>query len=342
MLFALLATSPAAAQRAVLFDEDPSDPNGQRYVGSVTWHRNHQARLAIRRGRGTRRRRHSLAQIQNHAAAETQSRYIAAGEPRGRADVPFAARLCWWRHRQCTGNTDEIRRAGARDRTGRALRQGDGRFFYGRTVGYGYRARAQSAFVGMRAWFDIPIVYANQRRAIAAIEKGESGEQAFKAAFTAWGQYPVTVQAGLVVTAPVAVPVTPDGRSGTGVYVVQVASQRERSGRRGVRQGSAGQVPQRPGAWSPIITRADAGTSGTFLSGRRGAFRHCRRSLAVLRHLEGRRRTMRRAKELAALETLFERSAATPRVLDHEGLHWTELFLICSFYSANNQIMSQG
>jgi hypothetical protein len=151
MLFALLATSPAAAQRAVLFDEDPSDPNGQRYVGSVTWHRNHQARLAIRRGRGTRRRRHCLAQIQNHAAAETQSRYIAAGEPRGRADVPFAARLCWWRHRQCTGNTDEIRRAGARDRTGRALRQGDGRFFYGRTVGYGYRARAQSAFVGMRA-----------------------------------------------------------------------------------------------------------------------------------------------------------------------------------------------
>jgi hypothetical protein len=61
----------------------------------------------------------------------------------------------------------------------------------------------------MRAWFDIPIVYANQRRAIAAIEKGESGEQAFKAAFTAWGQYPVTVQAGLVVTAPVAVPVSP-------------------------------------------------------------------------------------------------------------------------------------
>jgi hypothetical protein len=127
-------------------------------------------------------------------------------------------------------------------------------------------------------WFDIPIVYANQRRAIAAIEKGESGEQAFKVAFTAWGQYPVTVQARLVVTAPVAVPVTPDGRSGTGVYVVQVASQRERSGRRGVRQGSAGQVPQRPGAWSPIITRADAGTSGTFLSGRRGAFRHGRRS----------------------------------------------------------------
>jgi len=35
----------------------------------------------------------------------------------------------------------------------------------------------------------MPMVYANQRRAILAIEKGEAGEQAFKTAFTAWGQY---------------------------------------------------------------------------------------------------------------------------------------------------------
>lgn len=194
----------------------------------------------------------------------------------------------------------------------------------------------------MRAWFDVPIVYANQRRAIAAIEKGESGEQAFKAAFTAWGQYPVTVQAGLVVTAPVAVSVTPDGRSGAGVYVVQVASQRERSGRRGARQGSAGQVPQRPGGMVTDHHPRRCRRERSIFIGPPWGLRHCRRSLAVLRHLEGRRRTMRHAKELAALETLFERSAATPRVLDHEGLHWTELFLICSFYSANNQIMSQG
>src|SRR5580700_10569435 len=37
ILLALLATGPAAAQRAVLYDEDPSDPNGQKYLGSVTW-----------------------------------------------------------------------------------------------------------------------------------------------------------------------------------------------------------------------------------------------------------------------------------------------------------------
>jgi hypothetical protein len=40
-----------------------------------------------------------------------------------------------------------------------------------------------------REWIDIPIVYNNQRRAILAIDKGVSGEQVFKTAFTAWGQY---------------------------------------------------------------------------------------------------------------------------------------------------------
>ncbi len=38
-----------------------------------------------------------------------------------------------------------------------------------------------------RAWFGIPIVYNNGRRAVVAIEKGTPGEQAFKEAFVAWG-----------------------------------------------------------------------------------------------------------------------------------------------------------
>ena len=39
-----------------------------------------------------------------------------------------------------------------------------------------------------RSWFDVPLVYANQRRAILAIEKGPSGEQAFANAFSEWGE----------------------------------------------------------------------------------------------------------------------------------------------------------
>ena len=39
-----------------------------------------------------------------------------------------------------------------------------------------------------RAWFDIPVVYGNNRRAILALEKGTPGERAFAEAFAAWRQ----------------------------------------------------------------------------------------------------------------------------------------------------------
>jgi hypothetical protein len=38
-----------------------------------------------------------------------------------------------------------------------------------------------------RAWFDVPIVLSNGKRAILAIEKGAAGEQAFRQALDAWG-----------------------------------------------------------------------------------------------------------------------------------------------------------
>jgi hypothetical protein len=39
-----------------------------------------------------------------------------------------------------------------------------------------------------RGWFDIPVVYDNNRRAILAMEKGTPGERAFADAFKAWKQ----------------------------------------------------------------------------------------------------------------------------------------------------------
>ena len=39
-----------------------------------------------------------------------------------------------------------------------------------------------------RSWFDMPLVYANPRRAIIAIEKGAPGESALNEAFAAWGE----------------------------------------------------------------------------------------------------------------------------------------------------------
>jgi hypothetical protein len=38
-------------------------------------------------------------------------------------------------------------------------------------------------------WFDIAIVFANGRRALLALEKGDSGDSAFKLAFASWAQW---------------------------------------------------------------------------------------------------------------------------------------------------------
>jgi hypothetical protein len=39
-----------------------------------------------------------------------------------------------------------------------------------------------------RAWFDVPLVYNNGRRAIIAIEKGTPGTETFNVALAKWGQ----------------------------------------------------------------------------------------------------------------------------------------------------------
>jgi hypothetical protein len=39
-----------------------------------------------------------------------------------------------------------------------------------------------------RGWFDISVVYNNNRRAIIAMEKGSPGERAFADAFETWKQ----------------------------------------------------------------------------------------------------------------------------------------------------------
>ena len=39
-----------------------------------------------------------------------------------------------------------------------------------------------------RGWFDIPVVYSNNRRAVLAMEKGAPGQRAFADGFKAWKQ----------------------------------------------------------------------------------------------------------------------------------------------------------
>jgi hypothetical protein len=70
---------------------------------------------------------------------------------------------------------------------GLAVKVTDGFFLVGLSNVDADRAR-NLQLLKERSWFDVPLVYVNQRRAIIAIEKGAPGERAFDDAFATWGE----------------------------------------------------------------------------------------------------------------------------------------------------------
>ncbi|MCK7472699.1 MAG: hypothetical protein MZV49_02220 [Rhodopseudomonas palustris] len=82
---------------------------------------------------------------------------------------------------------DGVERTGSRHAARWPCGQGHRRLLPGRAVQCGERPLRNRQLLKERSWFDIPLVYSNQRRAIIAIEKGSPGERAFNDAFAAWG-----------------------------------------------------------------------------------------------------------------------------------------------------------
>jgi hypothetical protein len=178
------------AQRVVLYDEDPSDPKGKQYVGSVIW--------------------------------RTEQVKAAAGQPadlavRADIDIPdrkFKMTMSFRRNTDTSlpashtaeltfilppdfagggvGNVPGIlmksnEQARGTPLAGLAVKVTDGFFLVGLSNVDADRQR-NLQLLKERSWFDVPLVYVNQRRAIIAIEKGAPGERAFNDAFAAWGE----------------------------------------------------------------------------------------------------------------------------------------------------------
>lgn len=173
--------------RAVLYEEDPNDPKGKRAVGSVIW------------------------------STETISPLAGPPEFVVRADIKIPERLIsmtWTLRRdtdpnRVTSHTIQImvnlppdfpsggilnfpgiwmkpaEQTRGAALAGLAVKVTTGQFLIGLSAAPADKAR-NVQFLKERPWFDIPIVYTNNRRAILAIEKGTSGEQAFQQAFAAW------------------------------------------------------------------------------------------------------------------------------------------------------------
>jgi hypothetical protein len=177
------------AQRVVLYDEDPSDPKGKQYVGSVIWRTepvkasgNQKADVAVRadieipdrkfKMTMSFRRNTDSSLPASHTAELT---FILPPDFPG-GSISNVPGILMKSNEQARGTP----------LAGLAVKVTDGFFLVGLSNVDADRAR-NVQLLKERSWFDVPLVYANQRRAIIAIEKGAPGERAFNDAFAQWG-----------------------------------------------------------------------------------------------------------------------------------------------------------
>ena len=183
-------SGPAVAQRGVLYEEEPNDPQGKQFVGSVVWRTEtvspgpgRPPELAIRADVEIPERRINMSfSIRRNTdqtlpashTIEVMFNLPADFAPGGISNVPGVL----MKQAEQTRGTPLA---------GLAVKVTNNFFLIGLSAVESDQAR-NIQLLKERNWFDIPLVYNNNRRAILAIEKGTPGERAFAEAFAAWKQ----------------------------------------------------------------------------------------------------------------------------------------------------------
>lgn len=181
---------PAVAQRVVLYEEDPAVPEGNRYVGSALWRTETVSpgpglspELAIRADVEIPERRlamtMSIRRNTDPALPASHTVEIMFNLPAdfafgGVANVPGLLMK----------EAEQMRGAPL---SGLAVKVTNNFFLIGLSA-VESDVQRNLQLLRERAWFDIPMVYNNNRRAILAIEKGNPGERAFAEGFAAWAK----------------------------------------------------------------------------------------------------------------------------------------------------------
>jgi hypothetical protein len=176
------------AQRVVLYEEDPTDAQGKRYLGSVIWRTEmvspagaQSPEVAVRADLEIPERRitmtMSIRRNTDQALPASHTVEIVFNLP---ADFPFGG----------ISNVPGILMKQAEQTRGAplaglAVKVTSGFFLVGLSA-VDSEMQRNLDLLRERSWFDIPIVYNNGRRAILAIEKGTPGERAFADAFATW------------------------------------------------------------------------------------------------------------------------------------------------------------
>jgi hypothetical protein len=181
-------TAPAVAQRVVLYEEDPGDPQGKRYVGSAIWRTETVSpssgiapELVVRAdaeipGRGMTvtwsLRRNTDKALPASYTIETMFNLSADFTGGGIAEVPGIL-------------MKQAEQARGTELAGLAIKVTN-RFFLIGLSAADADVQHNEQLLKDRPWFDIPIVYSDGGRALLAMEKGPPGARAFAEAFAVW------------------------------------------------------------------------------------------------------------------------------------------------------------
>jgi hypothetical protein len=181
---------PAVAQRAVLYEADPNDPQGKRFAGSVVWRTETVSpgpglapELVVRADVSIPERHMtvtwSLRRNTDKALPASHTIEVMFNLPAdfaggGIANVPGILMK----------DSEEVR---GMPLAGLAVKVTNGFFLIGLNA-VDAEMQRNVQLLKERPWFDILIVYNNNSRAILTMEKGPPGERAFADAFKAWGQ----------------------------------------------------------------------------------------------------------------------------------------------------------
>ena len=184
------APTAAVAQKVVLYDEDPSNPQGKRYVGSAVWRTE-----TVSPGPGL------APEIAIRADVEIPERHMRMTfSLRRNTDKALPAShtieiMFTLPQDFSEGGVNNIpgvlmkqeEQARGVPLAGLAVKVTSGYFLIGLSAVDSDRQRNLDLLKN-RDWFDIPLVYNTNKRAILALEKGEAGKRVFDEAFRAWGQ----------------------------------------------------------------------------------------------------------------------------------------------------------
>jgi hypothetical protein len=172
---------------AVLINETPTNPYGERYAGSVCW----SLEWIKAAGRPDK--------VVIHAEVDIPDRAMKiALEFSQNAERPAAASHFVTMTFEQTpdvgdGEVDSVpgmmlkssERARGTPFEALTTKTGKGSFLIGLSNKETDRAR-NLQLLKDRSWFDIPLIYVSKRRAILAVEKGSRGEQVFREAMDHW------------------------------------------------------------------------------------------------------------------------------------------------------------